>query len=264
MSVQFIGLAVICILVWRLIDIGWRGWMGLRVVLGAKHRRSIDVSAWKLQPPVRAGANIAALNALGFTRLGEAQVQLPGGKAPTVWVLVDPGRTVRAEVAFGMVSFSSNFQEDVLVVTDYPSGEHIEQPRYQSHTVTGGIPAAHQHHLRQVEKFRSLHGEAHTLQGMADYLRWETVGRTLYGSVKLRRFLWMHLTGVGAFAAGVLVSLTVPLVYRALYPPATVAAVTTQQAAIELLIIGLLFLILLLSGLFQHRIANGNRRESPE
>ena len=151
-----------------------------------------------------------------------------------------------------------------MVVTDFPSGEHIEQPHYLSHTVTRGISEAYQHHQRQVEKFRSRYGKAHTLQEMADYLRWETIGRTLYGSVKLRRFLWMHLTGVGAFAAGVLVTLAMPLVYRAVYLPVTAAAVTAQQATIELLIISLLFLILFLSGFFQHRIAMGNHRDSPE
>jgi hypothetical protein len=263
MSVQFFGLVVICILVWRLIDIGWRGWMGLRVVLGAKRRKSIDVSAWKLQPPARAGANIAALNALGFTRLGETQVQLPGGKAPTVWVLVDPGCTIQAEVAFGMVSFTSYFREDILVVTDYPSGEHIEQARYQSHTMTRGIPEAYQHHQRQVEKFRSRYGEAHALQGMADYLRWETVGRTLYGSVKLRRFQRIHLVGVGAFAAGVLVTLAVSLVFRAIDPPATVAAVIAQQEIIELVIIGLLLPVAILPGLFQRRMRADTHRDSP-
>ena len=127
-----LGLVVIAVLAWRLIDIGWRGWMGLRVVLGAKNRRSIDVSAWNLPPPARAHENIASLAAIGFARLGEAQVQLPGRKAANLWVIVDSDRVVQAEVAYGMVSFSTYFQEDVLVVTDYPSGEHIEQARYLS------------------------------------------------------------------------------------------------------------------------------------
>jgi hypothetical protein len=146
------------------------------------------------------------LEELGFHRLGEAELQLPFRPAAITWVWVDAQDTIQAELAFGRVSFSSFFSDNALLVTDYPNGEHINQPAYQSHTITTSLPDAYRYHQRQVEKFSRLHGLPRLVQSMIGYLYWETMGRTFpYGRRKLRRFLRIELVRMGAFVYGLVV-----------------------------------------------------------
>ena len=206
-----IVLLVIAFMIWKLVDMGWHGWIGLiglRTVLGVHRRRPTDVSHRNTAPPPALGPRIHFLTAMGFHRLGEAQLKLPFRPLRTTWVFVDSENKVQAEMALGRVSFSTFFQSEALVVTDYPNGEHIETPTYLAHTITTSLRDAYQHHLTQVIRFSQKYGIPHSIHSMNDYLHWETMGRVQpYGRLKLRRFLWIEIVRIVAFAYGSLIIL---------------------------------------------------------
>ena len=238
---NYLGIVVIIMIVWQLIIIGWHGWIGLQTILGVKKRRSTDISNLNLEPPSKTQEIITSLNSLGFRRLGEAQSALPYNNFVTVWTLVNIENTVQAEVVFGWMSFSTYFQDNVLVVTDYPSGEHIEMPKYQSHTITSNISDTYQHHLEQVDKFRQLYGSPNPIRNMADYIKWETIGRINYGSIKLKNFYIFNIIRLITFGYAVAICIAIPLIYRSIYPSFTFTDSYNSQAHIELLIIGLTY-----------------------
>ena len=236
---NLLGLVAIIVIMWQIISIGWTGLVNLQINLGTKKRRPIDISHLQLTPPSKTKEIIASLNSLEFHRLGESQLELPIKKSVTVWILINSNNTIQAETGFGRISFSTFFQDNVLVVTDYPNGEHIEMPKYQSHTITSSISDAYQHHLEQVAKFSQKYGSPNIIRNMADYFQWETMGRLNYGSIKLRNFLLVDIVRLATFGYAAIICMTLPLLYRAKFPSYTTTDVLNSQAYIELLIIGL-------------------------
>jgi hypothetical protein len=199
-------LLLFAIAILKLLDLGRAGlvsWAGLQMTLGTKRRRTTDVSALMIPPPPITQRSIDLLQRAGFQRLGEAQIKLPMRSVSTTWVLVDADHHVQAETLAGRVSFSSFFRDDVLVVTDYPNGEHINTPTYQSHTITADLNSAYRYHLEQVEKFSRKYGVPNSILNMADYHRGETMGRVYpYARLKLRRFIWVEIVRLVAFVVG--------------------------------------------------------------
>jgi hypothetical protein len=225
---------------WLVINMGRQGLAGLQISRGAKNRRSVDGSSLQLAPPAETKEMITALNSLEFHRLGELPVKLPENKVVTVWVLVNSDDTIQAETVYDRISFSSFFQEDVLLVTDYPTGERIEIPRYQSHFVAASINDAYRHHLEQLELFTRKYGTPHTIQSMHDYLHWETMGRVHYGDIKLKRFTIVDTVRVAICVYAVIVCVAVPLLYKYLLLSNTMPDAGNGQAQMELLIIALI------------------------
>jgi hypothetical protein len=210
-------LLIVAFTIWKLIDVGWVGFLslvGLQTNLGTKNRRITDVSSLQLTPPPLVQRIIQSLQGINFQRLGEAQLKLPFRPALTTWVLVDDNQQVQAETALGRVSFSSFFHENILVVTDYPNGEHIETPTYKSHTVTTNLNDAYLHHLKQVEKFGQKYGTPNSIRTMSDYYRGETMGRVYpYARLKLRRFIWVETVRFAVFVYGMLSLILEMLLY---------------------------------------------------
>ncbi len=235
-----LGLVVIIIVLWQVFNMGRRGLVGLRIAGGAKKRRSIDSSSLQLEPPQETKELISALNSLEFHRLGEAQVKLPDNKPVTIWVLVNPDDTIQAETVYDRLSLSTYFQQDVLLVTDYPNGEQIEMPKYQSHFITSSVNDAYRHHLEQIDLFSRRYGPPHTIQNMNDYLRWETMGRVNYGNIKLRRFMIVDVVRISIFVYSTIICVTIPLLYKVMFHSITLSDATKSQAQMELLIIGLI------------------------
>jgi len=192
----------------KLIDLGRVGFVsfvGLQTSLGTRNRRITDVSNLKLTPPSITQQNISFLNRIGFQRVGEAQLKLPFRPISTIWVLVDTNNYVQAETIGGHVSFSSFFHNNILVVTDYPNGEHINTPTYQSHTITTDLGFAYMYHLKQVKKFGRKYGTPNNIRNMADYYRGETMGRVYpYARLKLKRFIWVEIVRFVTFVFGVI------------------------------------------------------------
>jgi hypothetical protein len=233
----YLGIAIIMLVMWQIIKEGWLGWIGVQTIRGVKKRKSTDVSNLQWTPSSRTQEIITSLNSIGFHRLGEALSILPYKRYVPVWTLVNADNIVQAEVVFGWMSLSTYFQDNVLVVTDYPSGEHIEMPRYQSHTVSSTINDAYMHHLEQVDKFRQQYGSPNLIKDMGDYLKWETVGRINYGGRKLKNLYRLNIIRLTTLGYAAAICTGIPLLFGAIYhfPNQDVYNILAHM---ELLIIG--------------------------
>jgi hypothetical protein len=184
----------------------WRIW---RIYDGAPTRRPVDASAAGLQPTPRVAERLAELAQLGFTRLGEAQLDLPGQRAvpmtPTgsvrivgaerdrhaIFVLVDADRTITAETAEVpgapvIVSLNSAFADSTVVETMFPRGESIHDPDFHSGHNSHSLHSAYDDQRRHVDGWRVGHGEPLTVSTMADYLRADAAHRERYAKRTLR------------------------------------------------------------------------------
>jgi hypothetical protein len=152
---------------------------------------------------------IVNLVRLGFTRLGEAQLDLPGFRAVqltatgdprvagpatsrhAIFVLVDAERTVVAETgqvpgAPVIVSLNSIFADSTVVETLYPRGESIDDPDFHSGHNSHSLDAAYRDQLTHVARWTNSHGAARVCSSIADYLRADAVYRERYAKRTLR------------------------------------------------------------------------------
>lgn len=174
-----------------LVIVAWVSWVNIRICLGSPGRRPADVSRRNLAPPRNEKRSIATLEALGFHRLGEAEVPLPHVRTRPYWILVNSDNSIQAEAVRGRVSFSTFFDDKVLLVTDYPNGEHLQTPIYECRTITTSIKDALDYHKLQVDKFRARYGSPQSISDMVDYVHWEVVGRVHYSLMRLQ--WWFRL-----------------------------------------------------------------------
>jgi len=216
-----LGLLLLALSIWELLrsgykilKIGWRGWVNIFLTLGAKNRQPVDISHLSVPPLPGDQKNIAALKSLGFRRLGEVQINSPFRPPLTGWVFAHVENHVQAETAGRRVGFSTHFQEKTLLVTDFPNGEHIEDRNYQSHTITTSVEDAYRYHLQQIEKFSRKHGPPHPIRTMTDYLHWEVVGRKNYALRKLSRWITSNFVRLAAFIYGSLVLILTPIFFE--------------------------------------------------
>ena len=216
-----IGLLGLALAIWELfrsgqkiLQVGWKGWVNILMSLGAKYRRPIDISHLLIPPSPISQKNIEALKAIGFRRLGEAQIKSPFKPPITVWVFFHLETQIQAEAAWKRVGFSTYFRDKTLVVTDFPNGESIEIPNYQSHTIMTSVADAYQYHLRQVTKFSQKYGDLHPIRNMSEYLRWEAVGRKHYGTIKLMRWIRADIVRLITFIYGILVLALTPIFFN--------------------------------------------------
>lgn len=256
MAAILLGFVAICIITWIVLDIGWGSLVGMRTALGAPRRSSMDVSHFNFSPPPRTQEIIHTLESLGFRRLGEAAVALPHRGLIHHWVLISADGIVQAETILERVSFSTFFGEKVVLVTDYPNGEHIEAPTYQSHTITTTIKDAFEYHLLQIAKFTAKYGYPHTISNMKDYLHWEKVGRVHYSSLKLRRFLIEYIARGSLSLYALLVIVGLPLAFRLGW------LINTTMAEVELMVISLTLPVIVLAPRISLWTVKGGKRDS--
>lgn len=258
-SINFLRLLFYGIIALMIVLLAARSLRNLRMILGIPKRMPTDVSQLAIPPSALALNSIMYLQSIGFQRLGEAQVNLPGRKPVAYYILVNPDRTIQAEVADSLVSFSTHFGEKTLVVTDCPKGENINTPAYQSHTITTNLGDAYFYHKQQSEKFKTKYGEPAAISDMADYLRWEKIGRENYGITKLKRFLVMDWINIALCIFGVAI-LAGLVVTRYLLPSLETRSFSLE--AIELIGIALLLPILFVPGILSYLTVNGSKRDS--
>ena len=211
----------------------WRMW---RVYSGASTRRPFDSSDAGIQPPERVVAMIAELMRLGFRRLGEAQLDLPGMRSVeltatgqpgvagaavnrhTVFVMVDADGTVIAETgevphAPILVSLNSAYSDGSVVETMYPRGESIHDADFHSGHNTESLDRAYSDQRTEMDRWRMRHGAPRAISTMADYLRADAEYRERFSRRKLRG----------------------PLIRRQLLPAAVVVVIVVAVAVSTLL-----------------------------
>ena len=181
----------------------------IRVYQGADRRRPVDATSRATPPPPGIRPLVDALAALGFRRLGEYELELPGsfllrpphrsagGAAPgrpvhVCWVLVDAEGTTVAEVApfadaedgGGLVSLTTTMRDGAVVETMFPRGERVERPDFHSGHVRTSVDAAYDEHRLHVGRFMR-HGRPRSVVSMRDMLRDDTVYRERFAKRKL-------------------------------------------------------------------------------
>jgi hypothetical protein len=202
-------LIVIAALAVTLLAIGVPMYRMIAVYRGTPTRREFDASAAGLQPSEAVAAVVAQLRLLGFSRLGEAQVDLPGfrsvqltasgnprvvGQATdrhTIFVMVDAERTVMAETGQVpgvrvLVSLNSIFGDSSVVETMYPRGESIDDPDFHSGHNTLSLEAAYQEQRSHLARWKAAHGSARVISTMNDYLLADATFRERFSRRKLR------------------------------------------------------------------------------
>jgi hypothetical protein len=237
----------------KILKIGLNGWINIIMTLLSKYIRPTNASHLLISPPPIAQKNIEALKSIGFRRLGEIQIKYPFQPPLTGWIFAHLERPqIQAGVAWKRIEFSTYFQDNILLVTDFPNGEHIEMPNYQSHTITTTVADAYRHHLEQITKFSLKYGQPHPLRNMTDYLHWELVGRKNYGVRKLQRWVWANIVRLIAFIYGCLVLILVPIFFDPQnIPVISHAGLFYSQEAVVYLVI-----LLILPAIVASRYAN--------
>ena len=196
----------------------------LQIYSGADKRRPVDASSAGLQPPPELVPMISSLMRLGFKRVGEAGLVLPGTKSVqltatgsplietesrahhTIFVMVDSGGTVMAETGqvpgrLIMVSLNSAFADGTVVETMYPRGESIHDPDFHSGHNSHSVEAAYMDQLTEINRWTMRHGSARLVSTMADYLRADAEYRDRFAKRKLRGPLLRRQIGPAALIA---------------------------------------------------------------
>jgi hypothetical protein len=181
----------------------------VRVYRGADGRRPVDATVKAFPPPAGIRPITDALTMVGFVRLGEYEIELPGsfllrpryrssaGPAPgravhVCWVFLDAEGTTVAEVApvgpgesEGLVALTTTMRDGAVVETMFPRGERIEQPDFHSGHVRTSVAAAYDEHRVHVGRFMR-HGRPRSVASMRDMLRDDAVYRERFAKRKLR------------------------------------------------------------------------------
>jgi hypothetical protein len=212
----------------------WRMWV---VYSGATSRRHFDASAAGLVPPRDLEPVISGLMRLGFRRLGEAQVDLPGVRAVeitataqpritgedvtrhTVFVMVDSDGTVIAETGQVpglkiLVSLNSVFADSSVVETMYPRGESIHDADFHSGHNTESLDKAYDDQRVEMNRWRMRHGAPRVISTMADYLRADAEYRERFAQRKLRRPFIRRQVLPSAVIVAVILVLAVSMLLR--------------------------------------------------
>jgi hypothetical protein len=208
MGFFFGELILLVILFLILYNRGRDGIQTLRISFGAGKRRSADVSGEDHPVPPELAHSLGVLGELGFLRLGEVQVMLPGGQIALSRIHVSADRTIFAELTEGrIVLLTSVFADDAVVETGFPVGESFDGKKFRSHTVTSDLQAAHAHHRSLLESFRKDHGGPRRMETLRDYLDYEAMYRTEHVARKMRRHTGLGILQAAALLFGILASL---------------------------------------------------------
>jgi hypothetical protein len=196
----------------------------IQIYAGVDKRRPFDVSSAGLTPPPELVPTISALMRLGFKRVGEAGLVLPGTKAValsatgsprlegessahhTIFVMVDGGATVVAETGQVpgvpiLVSLNSAFGDGSVVETMYPRGESIDDPDFHSGHNSVSLEAAYMDQLTEIRRWTMRHGSPRLVGNMGDYLRTDAEYRDRFAKRKLRGPLLRRQIGPAALIA---------------------------------------------------------------
>src|SRR5262245_37980326 len=117
---------VLCVIYYVLVARGVGSIKSLMISLGAPKRRAEDASNLQVTPSEKLQPFIDKLKELGFVRLGEAGVKLPGHPTIYEFVLVSPDRSVTVEateVMPNLTAFTTAYPDGAAVETHYPMGE---------------------------------------------------------------------------------------------------------------------------------------------
>jgi hypothetical protein len=230
-------LVILFFLAVTLLAIGVPLWRMIQIYGGSNTRRPFDVSSAGLQPPAELMPMLSGLMRLGFKRVGEAGIVLPGtqsvqlsatgspridGQARahhTIFVMVDADGTVVAETGQVpgvpiIVSLNSIFADGTVVETMYPRGESIHDPDFHSGHNSHSLDQAYDDQRVEMNRWRMRHGSPRVISTMADYLRADAEYRDRFAKRKLRGPLLRRQVIPTVLVAVAIVAIALSMLFR--------------------------------------------------
>jgi hypothetical protein len=185
-----------------------------RVYGGIRGRRLADGSSLAPPAPAAVAALATRLAPLGFRRIGERTLVLPGAGRRFEWNLVDAATTTYvALVPFGpaarLVCYSA-FADGAFVQTAFPVGTRIHRDDLVAEAVAEDPETAVATHRRLVAAAGAAHGAPLENRTMGDLLARDDTYRRRHGGATMRRRVWLFIAFtalVVVAAAGALVRL---------------------------------------------------------
>jgi hypothetical protein len=209
---ELAGLLLSLVLLRRFGPPAIRSW---RIFSGAKTRRLADAGPLAVAPPPPVAAALEELRTLGFERIGERYLQLPGTGLRYDWVVGENspenlGATyvvvVPSTVVGAFVACYSVFPDGTWLQTHYPRGETIERPDFVVSFVSTSIADALAAHRRRLTALIAVHGTARPVRTMADALWADDDYRTRHAGKTLQRLTLVIATPALAAAGLALIS----------------------------------------------------------
>jgi hypothetical protein len=202
-TLELAGLALAILLLLRFAPPATRAW---RIYAGTKTRRLADAGPLEIVPPGAVAAILEQLRAIGFSRIGERFVVLPGRGRVDEWTWTDEtGSTyvsvVPSRYIGALMCAYTVFPDGTWLQTNFPRGETIDRPNYVAHFVDSSPADAIAAHRADIERLRPAHGQPRPVRTMADSLRMDAEYRSRHGGVTLRR-LTFSVMGPAFGAAG--------------------------------------------------------------
>jgi hypothetical protein len=168
-----------------------------RLYLRGRSEPYQDASDRAAPLPERGASTLAALMALGFSRLGEIEgpVGIRKGQKTLHWLFADAEGRVRASVTSWKwmdapgVMLRSDFADGATVMTYFPLGRNIRRPDLWMAVDKHSIEEAHRVHLAHVQGFQQGRGEPVQVTTVWQHLELDTEfdkrhGRTLWRSLQ--------------------------------------------------------------------------------
>ncbi len=183
------GLLLALLLLFRFGPTAWRSW---QIYSGARTRRMADAGPLEIAPPAPVADRLRELADLGFTRIGERYLQLPGSPIRYEWLVGDASGETYVIVLPSLVTGAfmacySSFDDGTWVQPNFPRGEVVVRRSFFASFVSTTVVDAIAAHRRQVETLRAAHGAPRAIRTMADTLRMDADYRTRHGGATLRR-----------------------------------------------------------------------------
>src|SRR5512143_167611 len=164
--VALAGLIVSLLLLGQLAPPAVRAW---RIYSGVRTRRLADAGPLEIPAPEPVTQRLAELGALGFTRIGERFIQLPGTPIRYEWVVGEPsGETyvvlVPSPVVGCLVACYSSFDDSTWVQTNFPRGTIVDRPTFHASFVTTSLADALATHRAAVARLVAGHGSPRAIR----------------------------------------------------------------------------------------------------
>jgi hypothetical protein len=171
------------ILLTRLGPSAWRVW---RIYSGTRARRQQDAAGTAPLPSPAVADRIERLTSLGFARLGETFVDLPGAGRRFAWQFVDDTNTVYAAIVptgpvGALTVLYSAWPDGTWLSTMHPIGETEDEPDFVVQTVASDLDSALRVHRTRLTGIRAAKGAPRSIESMTDLLALDADYRRRHG-----------------------------------------------------------------------------------
>jgi hypothetical protein len=204
---RLLALAGLVLSIFLLARFGAPAWRVWQIYSGVRNRRLADAGPLEVPAPALVRERLDDLEALGFNRIGERFLRLPGSPIRYEWVVGEPsGETyvvvVPVATLSAIVACYSSFEDSTWVQTNFPRGAVVDRPDFQASFVATSLAEALATHRATVARLSATHGAPRQIRTMADTLRMDADFRTHHGGLTLRPMTFRLISP--AIAAGLL------------------------------------------------------------